>query len=312
MLPAGAGGTILEDTVTLYLGLKPGEKADFEVVGLSAAAFAEAVKEIAFILDLGTEISLEFDSGTEGSLKLKAIVKSFETPESRRAAIISIIATVGLMLVNDLRGYGVGKLLDRFLTSEQRQELSDDDVDRIARAVADIHKGKIAKAPVQRMYRQLERDAKIESVGAITKQGDKPIDPVPRSEFPARAGLAPAVQTSPRNRLTPSTERLTLVSPVLLHAHRVWRFFSPFGEFSYLMEDEKFLNDLLTGKRRLAMKEGIQITADIITIEIFEGDIWVPKQRHIMKVRRVHQPSKPPPDLFSEPKKRKARKAKKR
>jgi hypothetical protein len=51
------------------------KRADFEVVGLSAAAFAEAVKEIAFILEPGLEVRLEFDSGTEGSLKLKAIIK---------------------------------------------------------------------------------------------------------------------------------------------------------------------------------------------------------------------------------------------
>jgi hypothetical protein len=301
----------MQDTISLYIGLKPGQRADFEVVGLTAAAFADAVKEIAYILEPGLEIRLEFDSGTPGSLELKAVIKSFKTSEGRRAAIISVIATVGLMLANDVRGYGVGKLLDTFLAPEQRQELSDADVDRIARAVVDIQKGKIAKVSVQQIYRQLERDTKIESVGAVTKPHDKPAYPVPRSEFPIRAGIVPAVETSPKARKVPSVERLTLVSPVLLHAHRVWRFASPLGEFSYLMEDEKFLDDLLTGKRGLTMKEGIQITAEISTDETFEGNVWVPKQRHITKVVRVHRSLKSP-DLFSKPKKRKARKPKKR
>jgi hypothetical protein len=165
----------VEETITLYLGLKAGQRADFEVVGLSAAAFAETVKEIAFILEPGLEVRLEFDSGTEGSLKLKAIIKSLTTPESRRKALVTIVTTIGLTLVNDVRGYGVGKFLDHFLAPEQRKELSEEDVARVARAVIDINEGKIAKAPVQTMYKQLERDTNIESVGATTRPDDKPI-----------------------------------------------------------------------------------------------------------------------------------------
>jgi hypothetical protein len=104
MLPLGARGVVLEETITLYLGLKEGQEADFEVVGLSAAAFAEAVKEIAYILEPGLEVRLEFDSGTEGSLALNAIIKSLKTPEGRRTALVSVVATIGLMLVNDVRG----------------------------------------------------------------------------------------------------------------------------------------------------------------------------------------------------------------
>jgi hypothetical protein len=48
---------MVEEIITLYLGLKEGQRADFEVVGLSAAAFAEAVKEIAFILEPGLEVA---------------------------------------------------------------------------------------------------------------------------------------------------------------------------------------------------------------------------------------------------------------
>jgi hypothetical protein len=150
-------GAILEEAITLYLGLKEGEKAEFEVVGHAAAAFAEAVKEISYVLEPGLDVRLEFDSGTEGSLKLKAIIKSVQTKEGRRAALLTIICTVGGMLLADARGYISGKLIDRFLDPSQRQELSDADVARIAQAVIDVNGGKIAKAPVQRLYRQLAR-----------------------------------------------------------------------------------------------------------------------------------------------------------
>lgn len=145
----------MEETVTLYVGLKEGEKADFEVVGLAAAAFAEAVKEISYILDPSLDIRIEFDSGTEGSLKLKAIVKTFRSKEGRRAALVTLVSTVGMMLVADLRGYGTGKLLDKFLDTEQRQQLSEDDIQRIAKAIVDIKEGRVAKEPVRIQCRDL-------------------------------------------------------------------------------------------------------------------------------------------------------------
>jgi hypothetical protein len=301
----------VEETITLYLGLKAGQRADFEVVGLSAAAFAEAVKEIAFILEPGLEVRLEFDSGTEGSLKLKAIIKSLTTPESRRKALVAIITTIGLTLVNDVRGYGVGKFLDHFLAPEQRKELSEEDLARVARAVIDINEGRIAKAPVQAMYKQLERDTNIESVGATTRPDDKPIQPIPRSAFLEKAGIAPLTEVSTKTRTIQSTERLTLISPVLLPSDRVWRFGSPIGEFGYFLKDEKFLNAALNGTLRLGLKKGIQITAQIETKEEFEGGVWVPKRREIIKVIRVHRRPEPE-DLFAQPKKGKKGKTKSR
>jgi hypothetical protein len=312
MLPAGAGETVLqEETISLYLELEPGKRADFAVVGLASAAFAETVKEIAFILDPGLEVRLEFKSGTEGSTSLNAILKTLKSREGQRGTIIGIVIGTSMAFVSDVRQWGSGKLLDHYFSEEKRQRLSEEDIKRIAGVCQNISDGKIASSSIKQVYQQLRRDEVIKSVGTITKPDTKPPAPVPRSEFPMRAGVVPPVETTPRSRKAPSTERLTLVSPVLLHAQRVWRFSSPFGEHSYVMEDEKFVNDLLDGKRRLTMKEGIQITAKIETDEVFEGGVWTPKHRHLIKVVRVHnQPRKA--DLFSQSKKPKARKAKKR
>jgi hypothetical protein len=136
------------EELTLYIGLKDGQRADFEIVGLAAAAFAEAVRDISYILEPGLEVRLEFESGETGSLKLKALLKSLHTKDGQRSALIAVLSTVGLVLVNDVRTYGVGKLLDRYLIPEQRQQLSDEDIERIAKAVKAVNEGKIAKAPV--------------------------------------------------------------------------------------------------------------------------------------------------------------------
>jgi hypothetical protein len=197
-----------------------------------------------------------------------------------------------------------------FLRTRAAAEVSDEDVERIAKAVIDINNGKIAKAPLQQLFRQLDRDPNIDSVGAITKPNDKPSNPIPRSEFPSRAGIVPAIQATPRSRATQSTERLTLIRPVLLDTDRPWRFESPLGELPYRMDDKAFLKGLLDGKTHLSMKKGIQITAKVETDEELEGGVWIAKLRKIVRVLRVHKKT-PADDLFSSSEKVKKRKAKK-
>jgi hypothetical protein len=300
------------EELTLYIGLKDGQRADFEVVGLAAAAFAEAVRDIAYILEPGLDVRLEFESGETGSLKLKAVLRSLQSTGAKRAALIAILSTVGGVLMADLRTYGVGKFLDRYLIPEQRLQLSDGDIERIAKAVKDVNDGKIAKTPVQEMYRQLDRDDAIESVGSIAKPDAKPIEPVPRSAFPSRAGLAPSTELNPKSRRRVAKELLTLISPVFLKTDRVWRFKSALGEHSYHIADLKFLSDALNGSFK--MKEGVQITAEVESIEDLEGGIWIPQRRTILKVIQRHRfiKDKGQTDLFADSKKPKSARKKKK
>jgi hypothetical protein len=297
----------LEETISLYIGLEPGARADFEVVGRAAAAFADVVKEIAYNLEPGLEVKLEFDSGTEGSLSLNAILKS---PSDKRAALIAIAMVVGGWFVQDLRTYGVGKFMDAYLMPEQKKALSDEDIERIVKRLQNVMDGKIAKEPVQQVYRELERDKAIKSVGTVSKPGTKPANPVPREQFQTVAGILPSVQATPKRRKKTTRERLTLISPVLIEGHRHWRFRSGAGEFGYAIEDEKFLKSLLSGRRKVPMKEGIQITALVDTYEENEGEVWVIKDRQIAVVERVHR-SITHGDLFSPPKPKKTKRNKK-
>ena len=296
-----------QETITLYLDLEPGDRADFEVVGRVSAAFAETVREIAYVLEPGLEFSLEFESGIEGgSLHLNAIFKEAKG-KAKRGVAIAIIVTVAGWFVKDLRTYGVSKFLDTYLAPDQRQQLSDADVDRIANALKNVIDQRIAKDKAQQVYQELRRDKKITRVGTAPAPNATPIDPVPRDEFPNRAGMIQPVETTPKTRTRKSVEKLTLISPVLLPTDRIWRFHSPFGEFGYIIRDEKFLKGLLSGKRRIPMREGIQITAKIETHEEQQDGVWVVVARFIDEVVRVHR-GKVQSDLFAPPKKRKSHK----
>lgn len=297
------------ETISLYLELKPGQKADLAVVGRTTAAFAEAIREIAFFLDPFLDIKLEFESGTEGSVNLKSIVRTMTSKKGVQATLIAIAVASAGALTKDLRTYAIGKLIDLYVIPEKRLQLTDEDIERIAAAIKNIQDGKVAKEQIRNVYKEAERDTAIESVGAITKPDDrKPPAPVPRSDFPTRALIAPHVETEPTKRISPSTEQLILISPVLLNTDRVWRFQSTGGEFSYHMDDDNFRSEILSGKSRV--KEGLRITAKVETHEELQGGVWIPKERHILKVLRRHRSTKHS-DLFTPaPKKRKTRKKK--
>ncbi len=146
------GSPLGGNTVSLYLDLEPGKKPDLEVVARAALAYVEAIKEAGFILNPGMDVSVEFVSGTEGSLSLNTILKSVRPdPVALRAVALIILG----WFASDLRTYGVIKFLDTYLPTEQRATLSDEDIKRIMRALQQSLDGKIAKEPVNQVYREI-------------------------------------------------------------------------------------------------------------------------------------------------------------
>ena len=98
------------------------------------------------------DVSVEFVSGTEGSLSLNTILKSVRPdPVALRAVALIILG----WFASDLRTYGVIKFLDTYLPTEQRATLSDEDIKRIMRALQQSLDGKIAKEPVNQVYREI-------------------------------------------------------------------------------------------------------------------------------------------------------------
>jgi hypothetical protein len=195
---------------------------------------------------------------------------------------------------NDLRTYGVVKFMDNVLSTDQRQSLSDEDIKRITDALQNTLDGKIAKTPMQHLYREIERDTAIKGVGATIVPGVKPADIVPRHQFPERSGEA-IDENQPQKRTRTTNERITLISPVLLPKDRAWKFYLPsIGEFGARIKDEKFLASLLAGRRRIPMRAGIQLDVELDTREEKSGNVWVVKDRsvkHVLRVRRAQSPA---------------------
>lgn len=278
------------NTVSLYLDLEPGKKPDLEIVARAALAYVEAIKETGFILNPGMDVSVEFVSGTEGSLSLNTILRSVRPdPVALKAVALIILG----WFASDLRTYGTIKFLDTYFPIEQRSALSDEDIKRITRALQQSLDGKIAKEPVSQVYRELERDTSIKGVGATRIAGERPPNIVPRERFPELTHSTLLVDVGPRTRTKPSKERVTLISPVLLPHDRLWKFYTPqLGEFGASISDERFLSGILSGRRKIQMRAGIQMNVVMDTHEVKDGNVWVVKSRNITQVIRVLRAAK--------------------
>jgi hypothetical protein len=100
--------TATAEPISLYLELEPGQTADLEVVARAALAFAAAIREAAFVLDPSLEISLGFESGTEGSLSLNSIIRSIKNNTKLDPATIkTLIIMVIFWFSTDIRQWTV-------------------------------------------------------------------------------------------------------------------------------------------------------------------------------------------------------------
>ena len=109
--------------------------------------------------------------------------------------------------------------------------------------------------------------------------------------------------------------RVTLISPVLKPQSRSWKFLGQTGEFGAQMQDARFLEDLLSGKKPLPMVGGIEMDVMLKTYEEFVDGVWHVTERHITRVYRTYDPptqtelSLPSPTKKKSSKSHKGRKA---
>jgi hypothetical protein len=278
----------MEQPLSLYLKLEEGQVADLEVVAKAALAFVAAVTEVAFVLDPGLDLSIGFPSATEGSLSLNGLIRTARNLAPDRATLKAIGLVVLGWFANDGRGYLVGEGIN---IVRGKDHLSQEEIEQIAAQVERINKGKVGQKAVRQIYSELRHDRSITGVGATVETGIEPAQIVPKSEFDLRAAEAVVTRT-PRKRSKDTPERVTLIAPVLLPRERSWKLWLPnIGEFWAKMKDEKFLEGLASGRRKIPMQPGVQMEVILTTHEENTGEVWEIKDREVKKVGRVRRPT---------------------
>jgi len=279
--------------VSLYLDLKPGEKADLEVVARASIAFAQAIKGSPLFLDPSIEIRIELASGTEGSLSLNSILKSIKTADGKDITLAAVGSIVLFWFGNHVLDWTFDKVMDiatgKPEPAQVELHLAPEDMKSLQGMVDKAITGHIAQEHVQQVYRELEADPSITGVGATRVPEKRPETIIPRSEFPARSGTAlvviPEIVTTHREPVTRQT--LVLIRPVLLTGNRRWRFSGRHGEFGAPVLDDEFLQNLVAGKVPVQMGAGIEMDVDLQAIEEKQGGVWVPVAYNILKVHGV-------------------------
>jgi hypothetical protein len=276
-----------EIPLTLYLDLAQGEKPDVATAARAMLAFEDAVKEIMYVLDPGAVLRVEFDSGTEGSLKLNTIIRSLQKRGLDKKSILALIFSVVLWLASSTGDYIYHKILDN-LVAEQSATVTDQEFTSAIIDARQIQKNGIGEKQVRQIFREIQGDKSIIGIGVSTSKASKPISVTPRSEFEERAKEEIEVSTDVRTKTEPKT--VLLVSPVLVPSERKWRVKLDKDEFGVIIKDEKFLKDFLSGSLKIPMRSGIVLDVLLETREEKIDGVWKIKNRTVLSVTGYRNP----------------------
>jgi hypothetical protein len=274
------GINLSDGEISLYFGLREGQRADLEVVALAAIEWAAAVRAAALEIDPEAQIRIQFVDADESSLRLNAILDWIETqleriqegsgryPRLRKLAIALAIfvPTVGIPTHD-------------FYFGDKTVSLSREDRRLLNELLARTKENPEVKARKQQFFKTLERDKSITSAGVAEGKTEQPIISVPAVQFAEHGGLWAIVDDDDRQeRTTYPVVDVVLISPVLLPTPRTWRFQPPgLPEFGATMRDQRFLAALLHDHVRERLRVGIPMTLRLAVKEKKVDGVWQQK-----------------------------------
>ncbi len=275
-------------TLSLYLDLEPGRKADLEVVARASLAWAAAIREMAASVDPMSEVRIELVDGTEGSLSLNALIRLVRSAVPSKTAAKAVILSVLLWMSEKAIEWSYEQVLDavREYVAHRSEHKGEAEQQQIARDVHAALNSGSAEPPRRQMFRELERDEAITGVGASEKPGERPAVVVPRADFARRASDTSAQQDADDTKRIVTTElHVVLVSPVLKDAERRWRFqHGALPEFGATMKDHDFLQALRAGRIEVQLKPGVEMRIELQSKEELVGGVWQVRERSVTRV----------------------------
>jgi hypothetical protein len=280
--------------LSLYFDTEPGRHPDLIVVGRAAIAFSAALHELAYVLDPSLTIRIELQSSTPGSLSLNSLIRTVGRGPTAALAARGLVIGAATWFGHFAMDWTATKIMDELYNSVRsapEPEMSPQDLERLAAKLDEAMRKRAAEQHVQGVYREVDRDTEIRALGVTTVPGARPDDLVPRAEFGARAGgLKTPEPDTATSRTREDVVNVRLVSPRLVDDERRWKFSFHEGEFGASVKDEGFLEEIRTGKSRLRLISGIVLRVVLQTVEEKEEDVWVVKERTILKVLQSDLP----------------------
>lgn len=281
---------MIEQPVTIYFDLKADARPTIGSVGRAMVEFEKMAGETIYLLEPGIEFSLVYESSAEGSLRIITMLRGVVTRE--RLVTLAIVLTTTLF--NNAVGHFQGKAMDEVIQAlaDENTILTDDDIARIAAAVANVERSETVRAPRREFYHAVEQDEAITGVAAVpNNKAERPAVIVPRSEFSERATrYTPAEpDNAPEPRVVPERLEVVLVQPPLIDSNRQWRLFANGHEFGAKMLDEKFKKQVLEGTTDLRLAGGVILDITLEITQVNEGGLWHNKSFTVAEVHSWRQ-----------------------
>jgi len=215
------------DAISLYFTLKPGEKADLEVIATAALEWLESARAAAREIEPGAQIHIGLVDADESSLRLNTILDWAESQLDRidkgggRHPRLKKLA-VALAIFGATTGVETYRI---YFAPERAVSLREDDRKLIEENSHMLHEliERTQKNPEvgvrrQKFFKTLERDQSITGAGISEGPRIDPIVMIPSNQFAEKSGLWAIAEDNPEpgERTIHPIVDVTLVAPTLL------------------------------------------------------------------------------------------------
>lgn len=281
-----------EDLV-LKFEIAPGRSPNAVSVAAAIAAFVDALKASADVVDPGTELLVELVGVEPGSQQFKLALRNAvdrvkagadQYPLFKKAAI-----TLGPLIGTTVLTVAVTAAI----TPAPR--IPDDQMAVFQQMEKDMAQSVELQRQSARFWGIMQDDPAFDRVDVLNGQDRATMYQVPRSDFALRSGVwsGDAEEEVETTEKRTATWDVILVKPVLVPEQRRWTFARDGIEFSALMTDKSVLEAIHDKTLPLQLAEGVSMKIEVQYRERYDGRAWIPVSGS-HRVKRVISPRAEP------------------
>lgn len=274
-----------EETISLYLDLKPNQAVDLEVAAMAAIQWSRAVKAASLAIDPSRRYRVSLIAAEPGSSRWLARIEQSKANQIVKditsgweAVPVIMKQALGLVVVIPLT---VVPTLDYYFGSDGFNET---ELRQLEEIISKVAEDPSVKEHQRQMYREVQRDPNIIALGGGVPNGPdwRPTQLIPAQRFAEADGLFEMKEEKQDGKRTINKVlEVILVTPWLENAQRAWTFRQEGipGTFKAEMKDVSFLTALERSGIQERLRANIPMTIRLEIKEVLKNGEWRVKRR---------------------------------